>query len=121
MSSSSVSRPPESVVAQRAKWPVRFERKAMRLPSGNQSGMLSVFGSVVSCAGFLPSASTTQMSPDVPLRHSVSAILRPSGEKAGRLLRRLVFFVSWAGGPDASPVAFETATDQRLLVFERSE
>ena len=93
----------------------------MRLPSGNQSGMLSVFGSVVSCEGFLPSESMTQMSPVVPPRHSVSAILRPSGEKAGRLLRRLVLFVNWTGGPAASPVAFETGTDQRLLVFERSE
>lgn len=59
----------------------------MRLPSGSQSGLLSIDGLVVNCEGFLPSESTIQMSPAVPARHSVSAIFRPSGEKVGHVSR----------------------------------
>src|ERR1044072_4921420 len=61
-----MSRPPSSVVDQRARCPLRSERKAMRLPSGSQSGLLSMDGLVVNCEGGLPSEGTTPMSPAVP-------------------------------------------------------
>src|SRR5205085_7785847 len=93
----------------------RLERNAILSPSGNQFGTVSVAGSVVSCTGFLPSASATQISALVPSRHLSKATLFPSGEKRGRLFRRLASLVNGTGGALASLETGDMGTDQRLL------
>src|SRR5258708_7218258 len=75
--------PPFTPIAQMSYSPSAFESKAMRLPSGDQRGVVtSAPPKEVNCAAFEPSASQTQIS-GLPERADSNAILLPSGEKYG--------------------------------------
>src|SRR6185503_11105536 len=114
-SKSGSSLPVVNDVVQSAKWLLlRLLRNASLSPPGNQLACESVAGLFVTCVRFLPSASATQMSALIPGRHLLSATLRPSEEKRGRFVRRLVSGKNGDGGPAASPFA-NNGMVQRLL------
>ena len=62
--------------------PLRSLLKAIFVPSGDQSGLASIPGAVVSWVTSLPSAFITKMSVSKPTS-LVKAILVPSGDQAG--------------------------------------
>ena len=70
-------------------WRLRFERKKMDLPSGDQAGMSSRACDDVICVRFEPSASIIQMSVSSwdcgALMLAAKAMCFPSGDQAGCL------------------------------------
>ena len=87
---------------------VRDDVKAMRLPSGDQTGPLAPVSSEVSGHASPPSASgRIQIWPRPSSRLVVKAMLRPSGDQTGEPRLALEVHVTRRGAPEPSVAAIQ--------------